>query len=887
MARGKVMEMVMKLTTQMDKALPGNIEKISKEFNNLKNRQKQLNDISKMMPKNLSKNILEYQKMSSKLQMLNKIKTTNGSLTKEQEKEYKKLTSSQEKLGKVVDKERKAYQRYSMELTKLKIPHNQLQKEIKETAKELSNATAKQKLFNRASEFKKKAGSFAKKALITGGKAAAGAAIAGTMAAGYFTATSASQYADFEGQMKRVQAISGATKQEFNLLEKEALRLGATTSFTSKEAAQGMEKFALAGFKVSDIISAMPGMLNLAAASGENLTLVSDIVSDNMTAFGLEAKDAGRVADIFAYTMSRTNTGVEQLGESFKYVATQSEGLNVSIEESSAILGLLADKAMKGSQAGTGLGAVYTGILKDAKEFENLGIKLTDKKGEFVGTENFLKQLELFFKKQNIAGFKRQQMISKMFDARAARVVNALLDGEKEINGQVYKGVERISAQINATKTESVGAAERMKEIMLEGANGARTLFFSAVDGLKMAIGKTVFTENTLEKIKIATKYVSEFGLVLRGQLSDDPVNKFWQNMFQKIDKIRTKFKEILGPGFEALKSILMDPTLTKFFKDIGMILLKVAYIAACAFSAIAKGLKWINDAIGIDNILVFATAFATLSGIPLILGAITSGIATMIATIVTLGGPVLWIGAAIALIGYLMYKNWDSVKPILVEVWNNIVAIWESCKNWFRMISEIFKALNPLRTIVDLVKAFTDNWNSSLSIVDNLKKGFGVFFDGILEKISMVKTAFQVWTSSIADVPIVGSLLKKLSIETKADGSHKNGLSYVPYDGYVAELHKGERVLTAEENESFGKRILNNLRSTRESENSSDSYTNSNKEINIAIEGGNYQFNFPDTASMIPGEILKEMYDNFKKMLEENNKELERRVKDAVRTAI
>ncbi|MBC2855423.1 hypothetical protein H3N56_02800 [Cetobacterium sp. 2A] len=258
-----------------------------------------------------------------------------------------------------------------------------------------------------------------------------------------------------------------------------------------------------------------------------------------------------------------------------------------------------------------------------------------------------------------------------------------------------------------------------------------------------------------------------------------------------------------------------------------------------------------------------------------------------MIATIVTLGGPVLWIGAAIALIGYLMYKNWDSVKPILVEVWNNIVAIWESCKNWFRMISEIFKALNPLRTIVDLVKAFTDNWNSSLSIVDNLKKGFGVFFDGILEKISMVKTAFQVWTSSIADVPIVGSLLKKLSIETKADGSHKNGLSYVPYDGYVAELHKGERVLTAEENESFGKRILNNLRSTRESENSSDSYTNSNKEINIAIEGGNYQFNFPDTASMIPGEILKEMYDNFKKMLEENNKELERRVKDAVRTAI
>ncbi len=230
----KTWEIAVKLTARIDKALPGNLQKIAKEFNGLKNRSKQLNDVAKMMPKNLAKNMLEYQKINSKLQMLNKLKTTNGSLTKAQEKEYKKLTSTQEKLGKVIDKERKAYQRYSMELTKLKIPHGQLQSEIKKIAKELEKATAKQKLYNKASDFKKKVGNFGKKALIIGGKVAAGAAIAGTLATGYFAADSAKQYLGFEGQMKRVQAISAATKEDFKLLEKEALNLGATTSFTAK-----------------------------------------------------------------------------------------------------------------------------------------------------------------------------------------------------------------------------------------------------------------------------------------------------------------------------------------------------------------------------------------------------------------------------------------------------------------------------------------------------------------------------------------------------------------------------------------------------------------------------------------------------------------------------
>lgn len=881
----KTWEIAAKLTARIDKALPGNLQRVAKEFNGLKNRSKQLNDVAKMMPKNLAKNMLEYQKINSKLQMLNKIKTTNGSLTVAQEKEYKKLTSTQEKLGKVIDKERKAYQRYSMELTKLKIPHSQLQNEIKKTAKELEKATAKQKLYNKASDFKKKVGNFGKKALITGGKVAAGTAIAGALATGYFAVDSAKQYLGFEGQMKRVQAISGATKEDFKLLEKEALNLGATTSFTAKQAAQGMEYFALAGFKTQDIIGAMPGMLRLAAASGEDLGMVSDIVSDNMTAFGLDAKDAAKVADIFAYTMSKTNTGVGQLGEAFKYISSQSKGLNISMEETSALLGLLADKGIKGSQAGTGLGAMYTKILKEAKEFENLGIKTKGKNGNFIGTDKFLAQLSVYFKKEKMDKFQQQQFLIKAFGKEGYRVAQGLLDGAKEIDGKTYTGVERIEAQIRATEKLSIGAAEKMEKTMLEGASGAKVLFDSAVDSVRMAIGKLIFTENMLKNIKRATEYVSEFGLVLRGELSDKPINKFWQNVFEKIQKVKTTFENILTPGFEALKNILTDPAMLEFFSKIGKILLTTAYIAAWVFTKIAQGLEWINDVMGIDNILIFVGAFMALTGIPTLIAAIASGITTIGATLLTLGGPVIWIGASIVALIYLFHK-FGGVKENLLGIWEVLKAmggaVWQIGETFFLLFT-------PIGNIISLAKVFYDSWDSSVGLIENLKNVFlGLFafvpqqFDLILDKIKNVGT-------KIAEVPIIGSLLKKLNIgvEAKVDGSHRNGLDYVPHDGYIAELHKGERVLTAEENQSFGGKILNNLRNTTERENSNNSDTNNNKEIKVTIEGSNYEFNFPSTTSMLPQEMLQEMYENFKKMIEQNNKELERRVQDAIRTAI
>lgn len=883
MANGKGMDMVLRLCTTLDNTVPKHIQQIAKDFNRLKDTQKRLNDVAKLMPKNLSKNMLEYQKINSKLQMLNKLKTTNGSLTKEQEKEYKKLTSTQTKLGKVIDKERKAYQRYSMELAKLKIPHGQLQNEIKKTAKELEKATAKQKLFNKASDFKKKIGNFGKKALATGGKAVAGAAIAATLATGYFAVDSAKQYLSFEGQMKRVQAISGATKEDFKLLKNEALNLGATTSFTAEQAAKGMEYFALAGFKTQDIIGAMPGMLRLAAASGEDLGMVSDIVSDNMTAFGLEAKDATKVADIFAYTMSKTNSSVGQLGEAFKYISSQSKGLNISMEETSALLGLLADKGMKGSQAGTGLGAMYSKILKEAKEFENLGIKTKGEDGNFIGTDKFLAQLSAYFEKEKMDKFQQQQFLIKAFGDQGYRVAQGLLEGAKEIDGKTYTGVERIEAQIRATEKLSVGSAKKMEETMLEGANGAKILYDSAVNSLKMSIGDAIFTDAAIKKIKKATEYVSEFGLVLRGKLSDEPINKFWQNIFNKVEKIKTIFKNVLAPGFESLKNILTDPTMIEFFKKIGKVLLMTAYIASWAFTKIAQGLEWINDVIGIDNILIFIGAFAGLKLIPLLIGKVMGILTGLGSTLLTLGGPIVWIGAGIVSLIYLFHK-FGGVKENFLGIWEVLKAIggtiWEVGKTFFYLFT-------PIGRIIALAKVFYDSWDSSVGIIENLKNVFLGLFAFIPQQFDLILESIKNVGVKLKEVPIIGSLLKKLNIgvETKVDGSHKTGLNYVPYDGYIAELHKGERVLTADENQSFAGGILSTLRSSKERENKTNSYTNNNKEIKISVGDINLHIGsiITNDAEEVKRIIASEL-EKAKEMLVES---VLKAVKDGARTVI
>ena len=154
---------------------------------------------------------------------------------------------------------------------------------------------------------------------------------------------------DFDSGMSKVQAISGATGSEFDALRDKAREMGAKTQFSASEAAEAMNYMAMAGWKSKDMISGIDGVMNLAAASGEDLATTSDIVTDALTAFGLEAKDSSHFADILATASANSNTNVSMMGETFKYIAPLAGTLGYSAEDTAVAIGLMANSGIKAS----------------------------------------------------------------------------------------------------------------------------------------------------------------------------------------------------------------------------------------------------------------------------------------------------------------------------------------------------------------------------------------------------------------------------------------------------------------------------------------------------------------------------------------------------------
>ena len=168
--------------------------------------------------------------------------------------------------------------------------------------------------------------------------------------------------ADFDSEMSKVSAISGATGDDFDQLRAKAREMGAKTKFSASEAASAMEYMAMAGWKTGDMLNGIEGIMNLAAASGEDLATTSDIVTDALTAFGLSAADSGHFADILAAASSNANTNVSMMGETFKYCAPIAGALGFSAEDTAEAIGLMANSGIKASQAGTSLRTIMNNL---------------------------------------------------------------------------------------------------------------------------------------------------------------------------------------------------------------------------------------------------------------------------------------------------------------------------------------------------------------------------------------------------------------------------------------------------------------------------------------------------------------------------------------------
>lgn len=301
----------------------------------------------------------------------------------------------------------------------------------------------------------------------------------GALALAGFGAYAIKAGSDFDAAMSEVGAISGATGEDMEALRTKAKEMGATTKFSASESAEALKYMAMAGWDTQKMLSGLPGIMNLAAASGESLGLVSDIVTDAMTAFGLEAGKAGEFADVLAMASSRSNTNVGLLGESFKYVAPLAGALGYSAEDTAVALGLMANAGIKGSQAGTTLKTSLANLAKPSKQMktymDKLGISMTDSKGQMKPLDQLLREMRGSF--AGLSEQQKAQAASAIFGKESMAGMLAVLNASDEEFDSLTDSIN------NAT-----GAADTMAKAMNDNLKGDIVLFKSALEGVGIAL---------------------------------------------------------------------------------------------------------------------------------------------------------------------------------------------------------------------------------------------------------------------------------------------------------------------------------------------------------------------------------------------------------------
>lgn len=307
--------------------------------------------------------------------------------------------------------------------------------------------------------------------------------------------------ADFDAGMSEVKAISGATGTEFKQLETKAIQMGAKTKYSATEAASAFKYMAMAGWDTNDMLSGISGVMNLAAASGEDLATTSDIVTDALTAFGLSAKDSSHFADILAQASSRSNTNVGLMGETFKYVAPVAGALGYSAEDCAVAIGLMANSGIKASQAGTALRSLFTRLAKPtdtvAAAMEKYNITLTDANGNMKPLSTLMSEM--------------RDRFSGLSEAQKANLA-ATLAGQEGMSGllAIVNSSDKDFKSLTDSINNADGASERMAKTMQDNLKGSFTIFKSTVESAAISIGKKL-TPEVRKFVDTGTSLVKKF----------------------------------------------------------------------------------------------------------------------------------------------------------------------------------------------------------------------------------------------------------------------------------------------------------------------------------------------------------------------------------------
>ena len=298
---------------------------------------------------------------------------------------------------------------------------------------------------------------------VSGAMFGATAQMAGMAGIGFGILDAVKGYADFEEEMSAVKAISGATGDEFNQLKEKAIQMGADTKYSALESAQAFRYMGMAGWKTGEMIDGIAGIMNLAAASGEDLAMTADIVTDSLSAFGLQAKDSSMFADVLSAAATSSNTNVALMGQTFKYAAPVAGALGYSVQDVAIAVGLMANQGIKGSESGTALRSMMTRMVKPTKEsaaaMQTLGLNIVDANGKMRPFRDIMKDI--------------RTGMSKLTPESKASVA-AMLAGQEAMSGllALVNSSDADFDKLAGAIDNSNGAAQNMANIRMDNLKG-------------------------------------------------------------------------------------------------------------------------------------------------------------------------------------------------------------------------------------------------------------------------------------------------------------------------------------------------------------------------------------------------------------------------------
>ncbi|MBE6721934.1 MAG: phage tail tape measure protein [Ruminococcaceae bacterium] len=514
---------------------------------------------------------------------------------------------------------------------------------------------------------------------------------------------------NFEAQMSRVKAISGATGSDFDKLRQQALDLGQSTAYSAGEVAQGMENLASAGFSTKEIMEAMPGMLNLAASSGEDLATSSDIAASTLRGFGLAASDAGHVADVLAQNAAKTNAAVADTGAAMKYIAPVAQNAGWSLEQVTAAIGEMADSGIKGEQAGTTLRGALTNLMNPsstaADAMSSIGFSAYDSSGKMKSLSTIIQ--ELGTKTKGLTDQQRDQKIATIMGTDALSGMQVLLkDGSGNLN------------QLTSALKNSNGAAQQMATTMQGNTKGAIEQMKGSLETAAIKI-QTALAPTITKIATLIGKLVDKFSALSAGQQ-------------QQIVKIAAVVAAV-GPAL--LIAGKMITAIGSIVKVVGMLMNPVgAVIAIIGVAVVAIKHLWdTNTGFRTAVINIWNGIKAFFSTIGTFFGTIFHGIVNAVKSVVTF----------FQTLPQFFSGLWTTITTALQSFWNSIVTFFtqgipnflNNLKTWFMKLPEnIGYALGF--AIGKLIKFGADAIAWAGQAIPQLINNIGTFFSQLPGKI-------------------------------------------------------------------------------------------------------------------------------------------------------